>query len=299
MPELPDISSYLVALRRQVVGQRLETIHVRSPFLVHTVTPELESLIGETVQDLSRIGKRIVWHFSQERYLIFHLMIAGRYHWKKPGTRPSGKNDLAAFGFTQGTLMLTEASKKKRATLHLVVGLSALDQFDRGGIDPLQCSLPQFSAAMRRENHTLKRSLADPRLLSGIGNAYSDEILFAARLSPVLLTSRINDEQLATLHAAMQQVLSEWTDRLNQEAARAFPERVTAFRPEMAVHGKFGQPCVVCGTTIQRIVHAENESNYCPRCQTGGKLLADRSLSRLLKDDWPKTIEEWEERRNS
>ena len=299
MPELPDISSYLVALRRQIVGQRLETIHVRSPFLVHTVTPELESLIGETVQDLSRIGKRIVWHFSQERYLIFHLMIAGRYHWKKPGTRPSGKNDLAAFGFTQGTLMLTEASKKKRATLHLVVGLSALDQFDRGGIDPLQCSLPQFSAAMRRENHTLKRSLADPRLLSGIGNAYSDEILFAARLSPVLLTSRINDEQLATLHAAMQQVLSEWTDRLNQEAARAFPERVTAFRPEMAVHGKFGQPCVVCGTTIQRIVHAENESNYCPRCQTGGKLLADRSLSRLLKDDWPKTIEEWEERRNS
>lgn len=299
MPELPDISSYLVALRRQIVGEQLETIHVRSPFLVHTVTPELESLIGETVQDLSRIGKRIVWHFSQDRYLIFHLMIAGRYHWKNPGTRPTGKNDLAAFGFAQGTLMLTEASKKKRATLHLVVGLSALDQFDRGGIDPLQCSLAQFSAAMRRENHTLKRSLADPRLLSGIGNAYSDEILFAARLSPVLLTSRINDEQLAALHAAMQRVLSEWTDRLNQEAARAFPERVTAFRPEMAVHGKFGKPCVVCGTTIQRIVHAENESNYCPRCQTGGKLLADRSLSRLLKDDWPKTIEEWEERRNS
>jgi formamidopyrimidine-DNA glycosylase len=298
MPELPDISSYLVALRRQVVGQRLQKVVVRSPFLVRTVEPSLSSLEGELVLDLSRIGKRIVWHFSGERFLVFHLMIAGRFHWQKAGARPSGKNDLAAFAFEAGTLMLTEASQKKRASLHVVQGVDALRQFDRGGIEPLACSLDEFAAALRRENHTLKRSLADPRLLSGIGNAYSDEILFAAGLSPVVLTSRMSDEQIARLFEAMQRVLGEWTERLTAEAMERFPERVTAFRREMAVHGRFGKPCPVCGTTIQRIVHAENESNYCPRCQTGGKLLADRSLSRLLKDDWPRTVEEWEERRN-
>ena len=297
MPELPDISSYLVALERQIVGQRLQKIVVRSPFLVRTVEPDLYSLEGEVVLELSRIGKRIVWHFSNERYLVFHLMIAGRFHWKKPGTRPNGKNDLAAFSFESGTLMLTEASQKKRAALHVVQGAKSLAQFDRGGIEPLTCSLEEFAGALRQENHTLKRSLSDPRLLSGIGNAYSDEILFAARLSPVMLTSRLSDEHIAKLYAAMQRVLREWTERLNAEAAQRFPEKVTAFRREMAVHGRFGKPCLVCGTAIQRIVHAENESNYCPRCQTGGKLLADRSLSRLLKDDWPRTIEEWEERR--
>lgn len=299
MPELPDITSYLVALRRQIVGQRLMKIQVRSPFLVRTVEPDLFSLEGETVLDLSRIGKRIVWHFSGERFLVFHLMIAGRFHWKKAGAKPGGKNDLAAFAFASGTLMLTEASQKKRASLHVVRGAASLAAFDRGGIEPLDCLLVEFGAVLRRENHTLKRCLADPRLFSGIGNAYSDEILFAAKLSPVMLTRRITDEQIGRLYIATQAVLREWTERLNAEAAERFPEKVTAFRPEMAVHGRFGKPCTICGTAIQRIVHAENESNYCPRCQTGGKLLADRSLSRLLKDDWPRTIEEWEERRGS
>jgi len=296
VPELPDITSYLVALKQCIVGQRLEKIQIRSPFLVRTVEPDLFSLEGETVLNLSRIGKRIVWHFSDERFFVFHLMIAGRFHWKKPGARPGGKNDLAAFAFADGTLMLTEASQKKRAALHVVRGKEALAAFDRGGIEPLECSLAEFAAALRRENHTLKRSLTDPRLFSGIGNAYSDEILFSAKSSPVTLTSRLTDEQIARLYKAAQDVLRSWTERLNAEAAETFPEKVTAFRPEMAVHGRFGKSCPVCGTSIQRIVHAENESNYCPRCQTGGKLLADRSLSRLLKDDWPRTIEEWEER---
>jgi formamidopyrimidine-DNA glycosylase len=298
VPELPDITSYIVALKRQIAGHRIERISVRSPFLVRTVTPALESLVGETVSDVSRIGKRIVWHFAEKRFLVFHLMIAGRFHWKKADARPTGKNDLAAFGFETGTLMLTEASQKKRASLHLVVGNASLAQFDRGGIDPLTCSLADFRLSLKRENHTLKRSLADPRLLSGIGNAYSDEILFAAKLSPVMLTARIGNAEIERLYLATQSVLREWTDRLNREAAERFPEKVTAFRREMAVHGRFGKPCPICGTAIQRIVHAENESNYCPRCQTNGKLLADRSLSRLLKDDWPRTIEEWEVRRS-
>jgi formamidopyrimidine-DNA glycosylase len=296
VPELPDIASYLVALRQRIVGRPLEKIQIRSPFLVRTVEPDVFSLEGETVLDLSRIGKRIAWHFSEERFFVFHLMIAGRFHWKI-GAKPGGKNDLAAFSFADGTLMLTEASQKKRASLHAVQGRDALAAFDRGGIEPLQCSLADFAAALNHENHTLKRSLADPRLFSGIGNAYSDEILFVAMLSPVTLTNRLTDEQIARLYAATQEVLSRWTERLTAEAAERFPEKVTAFRPEMAVHGRFGKPCRVCHTAIQRIVHAENESNYCPRCQTGGKLLADRSLSRLLKDDWPRTIEEWEERR--
>jgi formamidopyrimidine-DNA glycosylase len=299
VPELPDIASYLVALKQRIVGQRLEKTQIRSPFLVRTVEPDVVSLQGETVLDVSRIGKRIVWHFSNERFFVFHLMIAGRFHWKKPIATPRGKNDLAAFAFSGGTLMLTEASQKKQASLHVVRGMSALAAFDRGGIEPLDCSLSDFSAALKRENHTLKRSLADPRLFSGIGNAYSDEILFAAKLSPVTLTNRLTDEQISRLYNATQDVLRNWTERLAAEAAERFPEKVTAFRPEMAVHGRFGKSCLVCGTAIQRIVHAENESNYCPRCQTGGKLLADRSLSRLLKDDWPRTIEEWEEWRSS
>lgn len=297
MPELPDIVSYLTALRQRIVGQPLEKITVRSPFLVRTVDPPLESLAGEAVFDVSRIGKRIVWHFANERFLVFHLMIAGRFHWRKPGVKPGGKNDLAAFAFPLGTLLLTEASKKKRASLHVVRGEESLRLHDRGGLEPLDCTLPQFRAALVRENHTLKRALADPRLFAGIGNAYGDEILHAANLSPVTLTSRLGDEEIGRLYQATQGVLQRWTERLQAEAAERFPEKVTAFRPEMAVHGRFGQPCPVCGTAVQRIVYAENETNYCPRCQTGGKLLADRSLSRLLKDDWPRTIEKWEEQR--
>jgi len=255
------------------------------------------TLAGKIVRDVSRIGKRIVWHFDEELFLVFHLMIAGRFHLKKPGTLPKRKNDLAAFGFEGFTLMLTEASQKKRASLHVLKGRAALDAQDRGGLEPLGSSLADFRAALTRENHTLKRALTDPRLFSGIGNAYSDEILHAAKLSPVTLTSRLTAEQIERLLEATKSTLQSWTERLLAEARTKFPEKVTAFRPEMAVHGRFGQPCPVCGTAVQRIVRAENETNYCPRCQTGGKLLADRSLSRLLKDDWPKTIEEWEEGR--
>jgi formamidopyrimidine-DNA glycosylase len=247
------------------------------------------------VIELSRIGKRIVWHFAGERFFVFHLMIAGRFHWRKVGAKPGNKNDLAAFEFGTGTLMLTEASQKKRASLHVVQGAAALKQFERGGIEPLDGTLEQFRAALTRENHTLKRALADPRLFSGIGNAYSDEILFVAGLSPVTLTSRLASEEITRLFTATQEVLRGWSEQLQAEAAERFPEKVTAFRKGMAVHGRFQQPCPQCGTLVQRIVYAENETNYCPRCQTGGKLLADRSLSRLLKDDWPRTIEEWEE----
>jgi formamidopyrimidine-DNA glycosylase len=303
MPELPDLESYLVALRPRIVGKPLRKVTVRSPFLVRSLDPPVESFAGQTIVQVSRLGKRIVWHFvsasagesHDEQYLVFHLMIAGRFHWKAGSKRPTGKNDLATFEFPGGTLMLTEASPKKRASLHAVVGREALAAHDRGGIEPLDCSLEAFRGALARENHTLKRSLADPRLFAGIGNAYSDEILHAAGLSPVTLTSRLTDEEVEKLFAAVRQVLTDWTTRLSAEAERKFPERVTAFRPEMAVHGKFGEPCPVCQTLVQRIVYAENETNYCPRCQTGGKLLADRSLSRLLKNDWPRTIEAWEE----
>ena len=297
MPELPDIASYLVALRPRIIGMPLVRITVKSPFLLRTVEPDLFGLEGQPVEDLSRIGKRIVWHFPDDLFLVFHLMIAGRFHWKKVNARPTGKNDLAAFAFVSGTLMLTEASKKKRASLHVVCGAAALKAIDRGGLEPLACSLAEFRQALTRENYTLKRALADPRLFAGIGNAYSDEILHAAELSPVTLTSRLDDEQLQRLYASTQSVLRLWTDRLCLEAVEKFPEKVTAFRPDMAVHGRYRQPCPVCDTLVQRIVYAENETNYCPRCQTGGKLLADRSLSRLLKDDWPRTIDEWEEGR--
>lgn len=297
MPELPDILSYLTALRQRIVGQTLRQIVVKSPFVVRTVEPDLHSLEGQTIEDLSRLGKRIVWHFPGELFAVFHLMIAGRFHWRKQGTMPRGKNDLAAFTFDTGTLLLTEASQKKRASLHVVRGEASLAAHRREGIEPLECSLDQFRAALIRENHTLKRALTDPRLFSGIGNAYSDEILHAARLSPVTLTSRLTDDEIKRLFVATRDLLTQWTERLVEEAAESFPETVTAFRPEMAVHGRYGKPCPVCGTTIQRIRYADNETNYCPRCQTGGKLLADRSLSRLLKGDWPRTIEEWEDTR--
>ena len=297
MPELPDILSYLAALKQRIVGQTLRKIVVKSPFLVRTVEPDLYSLEEMPVEDVSRLGKRVVWHFSGELYAVFHLMIAGRFHWKRAGTLPRGKNDLAAFAFDEGTLLLTEASQKKRASLHVVRGTDALAAHRRDGIEPLECSLESFRAALTRENHTLKRALTDPRLFSGIGNAYSDEILHAARLSPVTLTSRLSEGEIERLFAATRDVLTQWTARLVEEASESFPERVTAFRPEMGVHGRYGKPCPVCGTTVQRIRYADNETNYCPRCQTGGKLLADRSLSRLLKSDWPRTIEEWEDSR--
>lgn len=295
MPELPDILGYLEALRQRIVGRRLIKISVKSPFLVRTVEPDLYLLEGQTIEDLSRLGKRIVWHFPDELFLVFHLMIAGRFHWKKPGTVPQGKNDLAAFAFDSGALLLTEASQKKRASLHVACGAATLAAHRREGIEPLDCTLDQFGEALSRENHTLKRALTDPRLFSGIGNAYSDEILHTARLSPVALTSRLTDQEVERLFTATRDVLSRWTHRLVDEARQTFPERVTAFRPDMAVHGRFGKPCPVCGTSVQRIRYADNETNYCPRCQTGGKLLADRSLSRLLKGDWPRTIDEWED----
>jgi formamidopyrimidine-DNA glycosylase len=311
MPELPDLESYLVALRSRIVGQPLTEIIIRSPFLLRTFDPPIETLAGETVERIWRQGKRIVWQFAgdrssghqnrssghQNRFLVFHLMIAARFHWRKASAVCRGKHDLAAFRFMEGTLLLTEVSKKKRASLHVVQGLTTVRELDRGGLEPLDCTFAQFREALLRENHTLKRSLADPRLFSGIGNAYSDEILHAAQLSPLQWTSRLDDEEIARLFTCVREVLTKWRDVLCSEAAKHFPEKVTAFRPEMAVHGKFGQPCPVCGRAVQRIVYAENECNYCPRCQTGGRLLADRSLSRLLKDDWPKTIEEWEERR--
>jgi formamidopyrimidine-DNA glycosylase len=280
-----------------VRGQTLERIVIRSPFLLRTFDPPVERFEGLAIEQIWRQGKRIVWQFSGENFLVFHLMIAGRFHWRKANAACRGKNDLAAFHFAVGTLLLTEASQKKRAALHAVQGLAAVHALDRGGLEPLECSLPQFREALLKENHTLKRSLADPRLFSGIGNAYSDEILHAARLSPLQWTTRLSDSEIERLFACTQGVLSRWRDALCAAAEQSFPEKVTAFRAEMAVHGKFGQPCPDCGGSVQRIVFAENECNYCPRCQTEGRLLADRSLSRLLKDDWPRTIEEWEERR--
>ena len=299
MPELPDLESYLLALRRMIVGERIEQLSIRSPFVLRTFEPPIEAVIGQPVEQISRIGKRIIWHFPDKLYLVFHLMIAGRFHWRKTAATSKGKNDLAAFRFATGTLLFTEASPRKRASLQVFRGWENVQAQDRGGLEPLTCTLAEFEHALQRENHTLKRSLADPRLFSGIGNAYSDEILHAAQLSPLQWTSRLTSEQSARLFVSMQQTLETWRARLCAEAAKKFPEKVTAFRPEMAVHGKFGEPCPVCGSLVQRIVYAENECNYCPRCQTGGKLLADRSLSRLLKDDWPRTIEEWEERRPS
>lgn len=292
MPELPDIVVYLECLRPRVQGQQLERVRLANPFLLRTVEPALASAHGRTVIGLRRLGKRIVIALEPDLFLVLHLMIAGRLQWKAAGSKLPGKLGLAAFDFAGGTLILTEAGSKRRASLHLVQGETELAKHDRGGLEPLDADEPQFRAALVRENHTLKRALTDPRLFSGIGNAYSDEILHRARLSPLALTQRLTQLEIARLHRAVHDTLNDWLVRLRTEAGDGFPAKVTAFRPGMAVHGKFGAPCPDCGTKVQRIVYADNETNYCPRCQTGGKVLADRSLSRLLKDDWPRSVEE-------
>ena len=295
MPELPDITVYVEALEARIVGQPLVEATVGTPFLLRTVEPGLSDLAGKKVESIHRIGKRIALDFEDDLHAVLHLMIAGRLHWLKKDQRVSRtKNMLAVLQFPNGTLTLTEAGSKKRASLHIVRGTDALRQFSRGGVEPLEVSLAEFTHQLRRENHTIKRSLTDPRLFSGIGNAYSDEILHRARMSPVKLTSRLTDEEIARVHEATQTVLREWVERMRAEAQSGFPEKVTAFRAEMAVHGKYQQPCPVCGTAVQRIRYADNETNYCPRCQTEGRLLADRALSRLLKQDWPRRIEELE-----
>jgi formamidopyrimidine-DNA glycosylase len=294
MPELPDLTIYIESLQARIVGQRLENIRLASPFILRTVEPRMDEVQGKTIFGLQRIGKRIVFKLEDELYLVIHLMIAGRFHWKKPKSRIPGKVGHAAFDFPTGTLLLTEASTKKRASMHLVRGKSALAEFDRGGIEVLESSLEAFRSALLGENHTVKRSLTDPRLFSAIGNAYSDEILHRSRLSPLKLTRQMTEDEIVRLHRATISTLQEWIERLRSETGSEFPEKVTAFREEMAVHGRFGKPCPACGSRIQRIVYAENECNYCPRCQTGGRLLSDRSLARLLKDDWPKTIDDLE-----
>ena len=299
MPELPDIVVYMEALEPRVVGHVLERFEVRGPSLLRTADPSIESIHGRTVTGLRRVGKHIAFGFDNDLWLVFHLMIAGRLHWSQKRKTADGRRTLAAFDFDSGTLTLTEAGTRKRASLHLVRGEAGLAALDPGGIDVLAASLEQFSAVLISANHTLKRSLTDPRLFSGIGNAYSDEILYHARLSPVLLTQRMNPDQIKQLYEATQQTLLQWTANLRSEAGAKFPEKVTAFRDEMAVHGRYGKPCPHCGAKVQRIRYASNETNYCPHCQTGGKLLADRSLSRLLRQDWPRTPEELEERRKA
>jgi formamidopyrimidine-DNA glycosylase len=295
MPELPDIVVYIESLRPRIEGQVLERARVASPFLLRTFDPPLEDAQGKRVVGLRRLGKRIVWAMESDLFLVIHLMIAGRLQWKERGAKVPGKVGLAAFDFPTGTLVLIEAGTKKRASLHVVRGEEALAKHNPGGLEVLEADEAAFRAALMRENHTLKRSLTDPHLFSGIGNAFSDEILHRAQLSPLTWTTRLNSDQVTRLLQATRQTLLEWIDRLRQQTGVGFPEKVTAFRPEMAVHGRYGQPCPVCGTKVQRIIYAENETNYCPRCQTDGKVLADRSLSRLLKDDWPRTIEELEE----
>lgn len=292
MPELPDILVYVDCLRPRVVGQPLERVRVTTPFLVRTVEPPLTAVEGRTVQGVGRLGKRIVFALEQRLFLVLHLMIAGRLHWKPRGVAVRGKNGLAAFDFPTGSLLLTEAGSKRRASLHLVEGPDALERLDPGGLEVLEAPVERFAERLRSTNHTLKRALSDPRLFSGIGNAYSDEILHAARLSPLQLTGNLKDEDVQRLHEAIIRVLTDWTERLRREAGEGFPERVTAFREGMAVHGRFGQPCPACGAPVQRIVYAENEANYCARCQTGGRLLADRALSRLLREDWPRKLAE-------
>lgn len=297
MPEYPDLTVYVEALERHVVGETLEAIRIQSPSLLKSVSPAPRELEGETLRGVSRMGKRLVFEFDDERFLVLHLMIAGRLHWKKRGVAIPRKRAHAAFDFPTGSLLLTEASTKKRASLHVVEGERALAEHDPGGLEPFRATPEQVRDAFERERHTLKRSLTDPHLFSGIGNAYSDEILHRARLSPVRMSDRLTDDEHARLFDAIHEVLAEWTERLRAEVGDGFPEKVTAFRPEMAVHGKFREPCPVCGTPVQRIVRAENEVDYCPTCQTGGKVLADRALSRLLGKDWPRTIEELEKRR--
>ncbi|NNG15803.1 MAG: Fpg/Nei family DNA glycosylase [Gemmatimonadales bacterium] len=296
MPELPDLAVYLAALESRVVGRVLERVRIRNPFVLRSVDPPLSIAEGRRVDSVRRMGKRIVFELEGDLFLVLHLMIAGRLKWRESGggAKLPGKAGLAAFDFPNGTLILTEAGTRRRAALHIVRGLDGLAQFERGGLEVLDADLLAFRTRLTSENHTLKRALTDPRLFSGIGNAYSDEILHRARLSPVSLSRSLNDDEIARLHEATRVTLREWTELLSKEVGDGFPEKVTAFREEMAVHGRFGKPCPTCGTTVQRIRYAENETNYCPRCQTGGRLLKDRSLSRLLKDDWPRRIEDVE-----
>ena len=296
MPELPDIVVYLDALAPRILGLPLEGAKVTSPLLLRTADPPLSAALGKTVTGLRRLGKRIVWEMEDQLFLIFHLMIAGRFKWRKRGAKPPGMIGLATFDFSDGTLLLTEASKKHRASLHVVRGASGLAAHNPGGLDVLTAELAAFRAALRSESHTLKRALTDPRLFDGIGNAYSDEILHAARLSPFQLTGRVSDEETARLYDATRHTLRSWIERLRAETGSEFPEKVTAFRDGMAVHGRYKQPCPDCGSPVQRIRYAENEANYCATCQTDGRVLADRGLSRLLKDDWPRSLEEWEAR---
>jgi formamidopyrimidine-DNA glycosylase len=299
MPELPDITIYLEALRRRIVGQKLVEIRLANPFLLRTATPPINAVTGKRVVELRRLGKRIAIGLEEDFWLVIHLMIAGRLHWSEARAKLSAKYAVCAFDFENGSLLLTEAGSKKRASLHIIQGTANLRGHDRGGIDPLLATVEEFSQALRTGNHTLKRALTSPQLFSGIGNAYSDEILHRAKLSPVMLSQKLSAEQIEELYSATREILSLWIERLRSETGDGFPEGVTAFRSEMAVHGKFGKPCPVCGTAVQRIRYADNETNYCPTCQTGGKLLADRSLSQLLKKDWPKTLEELEELRSS
>ena len=294
VPELPDIVVYCESLATRIVGATLERVRVSSPNLLRTFEPPLEATEGRRVRGVRRVGKRIVIELEGDLFLVLHLMIAGRLHWRPTGAKVPGKVGLAAFEFSSGTLLLTEAAKAKRASLHVVAGEDGLMAHDPGGLEPLEATLEQFRAALTSGNHTLKRALTDPRSFSGIGNAYSDEILHRARLSPLTLTSRLTDEEIERLFAATRAALREWTERLRREAGEDFPQKVTAFREGMAVHGRFKQPCPDCGAPVQRIVYAEHETNYCARCQTGGRLLRDRALSRLLHDDWPKTLEEME-----
>jgi formamidopyrimidine-DNA glycosylase len=292
MPELPDITVYVEALERRIAGRGLARARLLNPFVLRSVDPPLSALDGRRVAGASRLGKRIVIEFEDDLYLVIHLMIAGRLRWLAPGKKPPGRIALLALDFDDGTLLLTEAGSKRRASVHLVRGRPALDSFDRGGLDVFAASPARFTARLRLENHTLKRALTDPRLFDGIGNAYSDEILHRARLSPLKLTSKLTDEEAARLFDATRATLAGWTDRLRAEVGDGFPEKVTAFREGMAVHGRFRQPCPVCGTPVQRIRYADNETNYCARCQTDGRLLADRAMSRLLRQDWPKSIDE-------
>jgi formamidopyrimidine-DNA glycosylase len=297
MPELPDVDLYVHALRPRIVGQTIRAIRLSTPFLLRSVEPPLSSADGRRVVAVSRLGKRIVVEAEGELFLVVHLMIAGRFRWKAPGTTVPGKVGLLAIDFDPGTLILTEAGSKRRASLHVVQGREALAQHDPGGLEVLDAGLDAFTEALRRENHTLKRALTDPHVFSGIGNAYSDEILHAARLSPFKQTQALGDDEVARLFDAVRSTLTGWSARLREETGEAFPEKVTAFREGMAVHGRYRQPCPVCGSPVQRVVYAANEANYCATCQTGGRLLADRSLSRLLRDDWPRTLEELERRR--
>jgi formamidopyrimidine-DNA glycosylase len=295
MPELPDVTVYIEALSERVLNQPIQRIRIGSPFVLRSFDPPIGEAEHKRVLGLRRLGKRIVFELENELYLVVHLMIAGRFHWKPKGAPLARRYGLAAFDFPGGTLLLTEAGTKKRASVCLIRGAAALREQDPGGLEIFDATLEQFRERLTRENHTVKRSLTDPQLFSGIGNAYSDEILHRARLSPVRLTRQMTDVEIEALYRASHETLQEWIERLRQERGRGFPEKVTAFRPAMAVHGKYRKPCAVCGSPVQRIVHADNETNYCAKCQTGGKLLADRSLSRLLKQDWPRSLEELEE----